>query len=85
MLAATKTLSMELAPKGIRVNAIAPGVIDTAMTKGLPEDVMDRMLFQSDLKRVGAPEEVASLIVFLASDKSSFITGQIIRVDGGIG
>jgi len=85
MLAATTTLSAELAPKGIRVNAIAPGVIDTDMTKDLPDDVMERQMILSDLKRVGTPEEVASLIVFLASDKSNFITGQIIRVDGGIG
>jgi 3-oxoacyl-[acyl-carrier protein] reductase len=85
MIAATKTLSQELAPKGIRVNAIAPGVIDTAMTAGLPEDAMSRLMSMSDLKRLGLPAEVAGVMLYLASDLSSFVTGQIIRVDGGIG
>ena len=85
LIAATKTLSQELAPKGIRVNAVAPGVIDTAMTAGLPEDAMQRLMSRCELRRLGLPEEVADVILYLASDYSSFVTGQIIRVDGGIG
>mgnify|MGYP003586302207 CR=1 FL=1 len=85
IIAATKTMSAELAPKGIRVNAVAPGVIDTAMTAVVPQDAMDQLLMKSDLKRKGLPEEVANVILYLASDLSSFVTGQTIRVDGGIG
>lgn len=85
MIAATKTMSTELAPKGIRVNAIAPGVIDTAMTAIVPQEAMDRQMAQSNIKRVGMPAEIANAIVYLASDLSSFVTGQTIRVDGGIG
>ena len=84
-LGATRTLSAELAPKGIRVNAIAPGVILTAMTRDLPEEAVSRLLKRSDIKRLGLPEEVANTILFLASDRASFITGQVIRIDGGIG
>jgi 3-oxoacyl-[acyl-carrier protein] reductase len=85
IIAATKTMSAELAPKGIRVNAIAPGVIDTAMTEVVPKEIMDRQLIRSNLKRIGIPAEAANAILYLASDLSSFVTGQIIRVDGGIG
>ena len=85
LIAATKTLSQELAPKGIRVNAVAPGVIDTAMTEGIPEEAMARQMSRSELKRLGLPEEVAGAVLYLASDLSGFVTGQVIRVDGGIG
>jgi 3-oxoacyl-[acyl-carrier protein] reductase len=85
MIAATKTMSAELAPKGIRVNAIAPGVIDTQMTAVVPQEAMDRQLSRSNIKRMGMPSEVANAILYLASDLSSFVTGQTIRVDGGIG
>lgn len=85
IIAATKTMSAELAPKGIRVNAIAPGVIDTPMTEVVPQDAMDRQLSRSNIKRLGMPTEVANAILYLASDLSSFVTGQTIRVDGGIG
>lgn len=85
IIGATKTLSAELAASGIRVNVIAPGVINTEMTENLPNDVMARLMAKSDLKRMGQPSEVAEVILFLASDLSSYITGQIIRVDGGIG
>ncbi len=85
MIAATKTMSAELAPKGIRVNAIAPGVVDTAMTAVVPQEAMDRLLVRSNIKRKGQPEEVANVILYLASDLASFVTGQTIRVDGGIG
>jgi 3-oxoacyl-[acyl-carrier protein] reductase len=85
LVAATRTLSEELAPRGIRVNAVAPGVIDTAMTSAMPEEVKTRLISRSELKRLGLPQEVAGVILFLASDLSGFVTGQVIRVDGGIG
>jgi len=85
IIAATKTMSAELASKGIRVNAVAPGVIDTAMTAVVPQEAMDRILTKSSIKRKGTPDEVANAILYLASDLSSFVTGQTIRVDGGIG
>lgn len=85
LVAATRTLSAELAPQGIRVNAIAPGVIKTDMTEHLPREVFSRFMDKSGLKHMGLPSEVAGAIVFLASDLSSYITGQVLRVDGGIG
>lgn len=84
LIAATKTMSSELGPKGIRVNAIAPGIISTDMTKSISTDEMRRHMSRSKLKRSGKPDEVANVIMFLASDKADFITGEIIRVDGGI-
>jgi len=85
LIAATKTMSTELASKGIRVNAIAPGVINTAMTAIIPSEVIDKLMSKSNLKRLGMPEEVANAILYLASDLSSYVTGQVVRVDGGIG
>jgi 3-oxoacyl-[acyl-carrier protein] reductase len=85
LIAAAKTMSRELAPKGIRVNALAPGVIKTAMTDALPEDIRSRMVARSELERIGFPDEVAGAILYLASDLSMYVTGQVIRVDGGIG
>lgn len=84
-VAATKTLSAELGPQGIRVNAVAPGVIATAMTAELPDAVMARQMARCELKRPGLPEEVAKVLLYLASDGASYVTGQIIRVDGGMG
>jgi len=85
IISATKTMAQELGPKGIRVNAIAPGVIQTTMTANLPAEAMHRLLSRSDINRVGLPIEVANLIAYLASDMSNFVTGQVIRIDGGIG
>lgn len=85
IIGATKTLSAELAGSGIRVNAIAPGVIKTEMTEKMPPQVLAGLMVKSDLKHMGLPGEVSGVILFLASDLSSYITGQIIRVDGGIG
>ncbi len=84
----TKTAAKELGPKNVNVNAIAPGMIWTDMLKGMPPDVlqqMDMMLpFIVPLNRKGAPQDIANLALFLASDESSFITGQIIFCDGGM-
>lgn len=80
---ATKTLAVELAPYNIRVNAIAPGLIDTAMAWDLAEEQQQKILSSAAIQRMGTPEEIANMVAFLASDESSYITGQIIRVDGG--
>ena len=79
----TKALAKELGPSGIRVNCIAPGVIDTEMNSHLSEDDMKALADETPLCRIGKPEEVAGAVSFLASDDSSFITGQTISVDGG--
>ena len=78
-------MSKELAPKGIRVNAIAPGVIKTSMTDIVPKEAIQKTMRNCSLKKLGTPEEVANVICYLASDLSNFVTGQIIRIDGGIG
>lgn len=80
----TKSLAKELAGKGINVNAIAPGFIDTDMTAVLSDNVKDQMLSHIPLKRYGKPEDIANLILFLSSDLSNYITGQVIHVDGGM-
>ena len=84
VIAATKTMSAELAPQGIRVNAVAPGVIATAMTASARSGSLDSVLARSKLGRMGEAREVAGVCLYLASDMSSFITGQVLRVDGGI-
>ncbi|WP_018962604.1 SDR family NAD(P)-dependent oxidoreductase [Coprothermobacter platensis] len=81
--ALTKTLAKEWARKGIRVNAISPGLVDTKMTTQLPEPVKQGFIQHNLLKRLAAPEEIANAICFLLSPLSSFITGQNIYVDGG--
>lgn len=85
LIAATKTMALELGEKNIRVNAVAPGVIKTPMTDVLPEEVIARKMKHIELDRLGSPEEVANVIMYLSSDLSSHVTGQVIRVDGGIG
>ena len=84
ILGFTKAVARELAPRNITVNAIAPGFIRTAMTAGLPEAVQKTFLAQIPLGRFAEPQEVAELALFLASDASSYITGQVIGINGGM-
>ena len=84
IIGGTKNLARELAPSNIRVNAVAPGMIETDMGAKIDEELKNSILSKSIMKRMGRPEEVANVIAFLASDLSSFMTGQIVRVDGGI-
>lgn len=79
----TKALSREIASRNVRVNAIAPGFINTDMTKSIAEKYKEEMLKAIPLKRGGEPEEVANLVLFLSSDESSYITGQIMGINGG--
>lgn len=85
LIGSTKTISIELGQYGIRVNALAPGVILTDMTRALPEDKFNNLIKKAEIPRAGEPEEVANVLVYLISDLSSYVTGQVIRVDGGIG
>jgi len=80
----TKTAARELAPRGINVNAVAPGYIETDMTDVLSDDVKTQILNTVPLKRFGKADDVANLVAFLASENSDFITGQIMHVDGGM-
>ena len=85
LVGAVKTMALELGKTGIRVNAIAPGVIKTPMTESLDEGVIDKKVKTMDIPRMGEAKEVADLFMYLMSDLSSHISGQTIRVDGGIG
>jgi 3-oxoacyl-[acyl-carrier protein] reductase len=81
----TKALAKELGPRGVRVNAIAPGYIETELTENLPEDWRGFLLQATPLGRLGAPRDVASAVRFLCSDEAGFVTGEVLLVDGGLG
>ena len=80
----TKSVARELAGRGVTVNAVAPGYIGTDMTSALPEKVKESMKEQIPAKRIGTPEDVANVVAFLCSDEAAYVTGEVIRVDGGL-
>ena len=84
MIALAKSVGQEMGPKGIRANAIAPGFIDTAMTQALPENIRKEWISKIPLRRGGTVEDIADTALFLASDLSSYVCGQVIQVDGGM-
>jgi len=84
LIGLTKTMARELAPRNITVNAIAPGFIDTEMTRVLDEKIKDKLVEQIPLSRLGLPEDIAHSVVFLVSSSSSYITGQVLNVNGGM-
>ncbi len=84
LIGLTKTAALELAPRGITVNAVTPGYIETDMTAVLPDEVKSEFLKRIPLKRSGTPEDVAAAVAFLASDSASYITGQVLAVNGGM-
>jgi 3-oxoacyl-[acyl-carrier protein] reductase len=81
----TKALARELAVRGVRVNAVAPGYIESRLTDVLPDEVQQAILGNTPLARLGRPEDVAGAVRFLCSDEASFITGEVVLVDGGLG
>jgi 3-oxoacyl-(acyl-carrier-protein) reductase len=80
----TKTAARELARKGITVNAVCPGFIDTEMTRGVPENIWEMMVDKIWSGKVGSPEDVGNVVAFLASDEASYVTGEVINVSGGM-
>ncbi len=84
LIALAKSVAQEMGPKGIRANAIAPGFIETAMTAALPEKVREEWKKKIPLRRGGTPEDIAEVATFLASDMSSYVTGQVIQIDSGM-
>ncbi len=83
LIGLTKALAKELGPSGIRVNCVTPGMIDTDMNKGYTKEDIQAIVEETPLMRIGKPEDVAEAVFFLASDKASFITGQVLGVNGG--
>jgi 3-oxoacyl-[acyl-carrier protein] reductase len=81
----TKSLARELGSRGVRANVVAPGYIDTRLTQELPDEIKDAMLQNTPLGRFGSPADVAGAVRFLCSDEASFITGEVLLVDGGLG
>jgi 3-oxoacyl-[acyl-carrier protein] reductase len=81
----TKSLARELGSRGVRANVVAPGYVKTALTDAIPGDAREAMLSNTPLGRLGDPENVAAAVRFLVSDEASFITGEVLLVDGGLG
>ena len=84
MIALAKSIAQELGPKGVRANAVAPGFIETAMTAQLPEEIRKDWMKKIPLRRGGQTEDIANVCLFLASDLSSYVSGQVIQIDGGM-
>ena len=84
VLGLTNTWALELSKYNIRVNAIAPGMIDSVLTRGVPAEVMEKFVKRIPLKRIGQPSDIANMVAFLAGPNSSYITGQVFHVDGGL-
>lgn len=83
IIALTRSLAMELAPSGIRVNCVAPGVINTDMVQVLGQETLDELVKETPLGRLGTPEDIAYAVAFFASERAGFITGQVLTADGG--
>jgi 3-oxoacyl-[acyl-carrier protein] reductase len=81
----TKSVAKEVASRNITCNAVAPGFIETDMTKSLPQNIKDKYLSSISFKKLGTPLDVANLVCFLASDEANYITGEVIKIDGGMG
>ena len=84
MIGLAKSIAQELGPKGVRANAVAPGFIETAMTAQLPEEIRQDWMKKIPLRRGGQVEDIANVCLFLASDMSSYVSGQVIQIDGGM-
>ena len=84
VIALTKSAARELATRNVRVNAVAPGFIETKMTEALPQEVREKMLGAIPMGRFGQPEDVANVVLFLAGDMSSYMTGQVLPICGGM-
>jgi 3-oxoacyl-[acyl-carrier protein] reductase len=85
MIGFSCSLAKEVAPRGIRVNVVAPGFIDTDMVRSIPSDKLDAFLAEIPIRRLGQPHEVAKMVTFLLSDAASYMTGSVVRIDGGLG
>jgi len=84
LIGMTKTLAKELGKRGVRVNAVAPGFVETPMTAAVPEKIIEKMIEKTPLRRMGKPNDIAQAYLFLASDDASFINGAVLSVDGGL-
>jgi 3-oxoacyl-[acyl-carrier protein] reductase len=84
LIALAKSIAQEIGSRGIRANAIAPGFIDTAMTEALPQEIRNEWIKKIPLRRGGTVDDIANVATFLASDMSSYVSGQVIQVDGGM-
>ena len=83
LIGLTRSLALELAPSGIRVNCVAPGCIETDMVRVLGEETRQMLVEETPLGRLGTPEDVAQAVAFFASERASFLTGQVLTADGG--